>query len=625
MNGIGDLKKVDFKNIYDNYANLSFIDTSKFYYNIYPKDLDKKLIAGDDLLNFYYDSVLYLHIYAGLYKALFKFNDNNKNNIIAFQNLIKGLTINFINDNPSAVGTTKKEIFQLDTNTNTFTINLYVLQTNWGLTPDGITDGRKCYYDATNAQKYYLILDNILGFLSSTSNDTLSLLSSDKLYNQDITALTFNKDKFQLPGIKNELSKKYSVNDKYDDTNRYNKLLNVLNEIFQQPHENILGYLFYYRIYYHIILYNCTIQYKIREKYLNVATATANNLNLPYVRTLSGGDTNFITATAGMNAFTNDIKQKFNDMKTNIQTIQNNYFKFSDNDFIKDKYKYTLKIANLNKLKDEYTKIQDTLNRVAKNYNQYLVNYSSIKSYATYIVLLLIFLIIAIIVVSLLPNFNNTFKNYFYLIAFVVLSFITYIYYNNYKFINLYERFTNIASVLTGTDVLYNYNDSANYNKTRNHVNIYNDIRPNMNEYNKKIKEIFDLANTNIYTVGNKVFIQDADTYLYKLYIEKTKQNEVNRFKTITLNNSVEIIKKQVIYIFNLILLISFLTIILLLGLLLYINMPFYLNYIIALCTILIIIVIVYFLFTIIQPTRMIANKNYWANVNPSAELIKKL
>ncbi len=33
----------------------------------------------------------------------------------------------------------------------------------------------------------------------------------------------------------------------------------------------------------------------------------------------------------------------------------------------------------------------------------------------------------------------------------------------------------------------------------------------------------------------------------------------------------------------------------------------------------------IYFSFAIIQPTRMISNKNYWANLNPSKTTIGKI
>ena len=158
-----------------------------------------------------------------------------------------------------------------------------------------------------------------------------------------------------------------------------------------------------------------------------------------------------------------------------------------------------------------------------------------------------------------------------------------------------------------------------------NHASIYNRLVTSINEYNTEIKNIMDSIGSNINTDSYSIFTHDADTYLNNLLIQKSGENDANKNKTITLNNTIEVIKKRITYIFNVILLIAFITIIIILGLILYLNIPFYFKYIIALCSILIFIVIVYFIYIIVQPTRMIANKNYWAIVNPSQKLMSKI
>lgn len=107
--------------------------------------------------------------------------------------------------------------------------------------------------------------------------------------------------------------------------------------------------------------------------------------------------------------------------------------------------------------------------------------------------------------------------------------------------------------------------------------------------------------------------------------MEKKNLNEANRLKKVSLTNLIEGMKKQILYLFNIILLLSCLTIILLLGLMLHSTYPFLIIYILILCSILVIITIIYFIFAIIQPTRMVANKNYWANNRPSENILSKL
>jgi hypothetical protein len=87
----------------------------------------------------------------------------------------------------------------------------------------------------------------------------------------------------------------------------------------------------------------------------------------------------------------------------------------------------------------------------------------------------------------------------------------------------------------------------------------------------------------------------------------------------------IEIIKKQKTYLFNFVFVIACLCLILLLGLVLYSSVPQLFTFIIILCVVLISILMIYFSFAIIQPTRMIANKNYWAITNPSKNTIGKL
>ena len=129
----------------------------------------------------------------------------------------------------------------------------------------------------------------------------------------------------------------------------------------------------------------------------------------------------------------------------------------------------------------------------------------------------------------------------------------------------------------------------------------------------------------NIYTIGSKTFSQDANIYIYNLYLEKKRQIEVNKVKLTNLFNMIEVIKKQINYLFNVIFLIACISIILLLALVIYSTAPQLLSFIIILCVVLILILMIYFAIAIIQPTRMIANKNYWANLNPSKTTYSKL
>jgi hypothetical protein len=87
----------------------------------------------------------------------------------------------------------------------------------------------------------------------------------------------------------------------------------------------------------------------------------------------------------------------------------------------------------------------------------------------------------------------------------------------------------------------------------------------------------------------------------------------------------IEVIKKQINFLFNIIFTIACFLIIILIALVLYSTIPELYIFVIILCVILITILMIYFAYAIIQPTRMIANKNYWASLNPSKKAIGKL
>jgi hypothetical protein len=87
----------------------------------------------------------------------------------------------------------------------------------------------------------------------------------------------------------------------------------------------------------------------------------------------------------------------------------------------------------------------------------------------------------------------------------------------------------------------------------------------------------------------------------------------------------IEIIKKQVNYLFNISFITVCLIIILLIALILYSLLSSFYILIIILCVIMITLLMIYFAFTIVQPTRMIAIKNYTANSKPSKNTNRKI
>ena len=408
----------------------------------------------------------------------------------------------------------------------------------------------------------------------------------------------------------------------YTDEIRQNMLKYILKDIlYNNTHETIMGYLMWHKINYNVNLYKLGIQYIIRANYLHNSDISVYKLlakddlfkSTTLVVTTSSAQTAGYPRTTYLLA-TNTYIDK---MKENIGELITNNFDIDTNDYLSNKYEYTTKITNLNNIKTDYEKIQNSLNIVVKEYNKHLKNFTNIKQYASYIVIFLIILIIATILITILPTITPEIKSTYYVVTFIILSIVTYFFNNRFNHVNLYEKFTIQA------DPINYWSDKTNYAK--NHYYFYNNTIDNITAFNEAVKKLTNKVRNNIYTIGDKTFSTNANTYLYKLYLEKKNQNEVNRLKKVSLTNFIESMKKQVLYLFNIIVFISNLIIILLLGLMLYSGVPFLLPYIIALCVILTVILVVYFMIAIIQPTRMIASKNYWANNRPDADILNNL
>lgn len=628
---------INITNIYESYLELSFIDRKNFNPKIDPTLIVGSFIPCNKIDFFYTDSLLYLHLYASLYYELYYFIRNNNNDIVKFKECVDNLKIKIQDAALSETGRTTC-IGYLDTTNKTFKFSLANLNAKYN-NKDG-------YYNYTqsedNTETVIRTYDNIVPVLDNISTFTFTFTCSSVF---GLTGTTntpeFNKS-FNVATSGNELSG-------YDTSSRYNMIQKIIKGILTQNHENIMSYLLYYIVYYHIIVYNICIQNEININYLhNVQStnASVSGTRLVGLKTklsdpLLASQIAFNTpATYGDNVTA--INNLLSSLISNLNTIQSRYLASGSSAYIDNKSKYADKIEVLNEIKTEFDRIQNELNYTIKEYNKYIKNFQNVKSYASFIIVLLIAIIILTIVITIVNSISPNFKNYYYIIAFIVLSFMTFIYYDKFKYINFYENFTaiqNSTSVTSSSPIAsadsisscinntFNLSDTSTYNlPARNsHKAFVNSLVLNLNTYNENITKLMNTLRTNIYTTNYSVFTKDGNTYLYNLYIEKKNQNEANRIRKVSLANMLDTMKRHIVYLFNIILSVSLLTIVLLLGLILFSNFPFYLNYIIVLCVILIIIIIILFINSIVQPTRMLVNKYYWANKNPSKFLLAKV
>jgi hypothetical protein len=622
------------KEIYDLYIEKSFFTEKNFSGKYAPKFLSANMIPSSNLKQFYYQTAFLVNLYSSLFIELKKYENTISNNIVKFTKAIENLQIE-LDSTTHASAAYKLSNF----NTTSYLFKFYYKTFEQHFK----TGGSQSYLytatgdNATASNAYTNTYSNILPQYAPIFTDQAFIADPSDVDDD----LTFNKN-ISLGG-------EIIISKKDIQNIPKNKIADEIRQILLQEPENILGFLLYKKLYYNIILYNISIQNVIRTNYLNddnaiSGTSNGNILNMSkyIVDNNSVAIDTLITncikernesCGSGLNTIIkNKVTEIYNSINSNISNITN----LNDSHFIKDndnylieKNKYKNKIISLNTLRDEYIKTQDKLNISSKLYNQQLKNYNSIKTYATYVIIILIIITIFIISISIFPIFSKNTNNAIYIIALIILIVITFLYYTNFKYVNLYENFASIPMIAlddtTGNNLpikIFNVNDNT-HNKI--HAAVYNSLQAKMNEYINAYTDLLNNTRVNINTVGSKTFSQDANIYLYNLYLDKKRQVEFNHIKLTNLFNMIEVIKKQINYLFNIIFAIACFLIIILIALVLYSTIPELYIFVIILCVILITILMIYFAYAIIQPTRMIANKNYWASLNPSKKAIGKL
>ena len=606
------------KEEFDDYVEKSNFTERNFSAIYSPDTLSSNMIPCDKLDEFHYQVLFFLNFFSSLLLEIDKNDETNSYNINKLTDIYNNLNINIDNiityDASTTSGTQTpkltKTINNLDITTTpitypkfTFYVNTFLnfsIATNFSNIYDGII--RYSGYSKLNIYKpvFHSNLDN-LNTLASYSNYLLSNIVNSNITRSNISSLLQSNT---------------------------SKLPYYINEFFNQGIVNFKGYLIDKKIKLNTVLFNINIQNKIREQYLNNSNLSdgsgnvGNNLersltivNLVSKSPITSNDSNVSNIIANIN--TN---------KTAIESIATNSFNTTQNTYLLEKNKYINKITFLNNLKDEFVKTQDKLNLSLKLYNQQLKNYNQIKYYATFVVIALIIIIILIISLSVFPIFSKDTLNAIYIVLLIVQIVLTFLYYSNFKYVNLYEKFYLTPPTCDAplNSPIKKYTSTNNLH-IANHAKIYELLNTPITTYLTAINNLNDKLRMSIYTLDSQSFSQDSNKYLYNMYLEKKRSVEINKTKLINYFNMIEVIKKQINYLFNVIFAISCFSIIILLGLVMYSSVPQLYIFIIVLCVILIIILMIYFTFTIIQPTRMIVNKNYWAISNPSKTSIAKL
>jgi len=429
------------------------------------------------------------------------------------------------------------------------------------------------------------------------------------------------------------------INNTYDQNNvRKKQFRKVIYEILKTPTQNIFGYLLYQKLYYNCIICNTTLQLHLRKTYLNFATEPNNLLRL--------------RTEAAINTLATDMITYISLQNTNLENLRN-IGNIATSDYVNDKNLVVSRILLLNNLRKDFNNTLETLNSVINNYNRYIKYYSTLKKYVSAIILFLIILIVASVLVTILSSIDYNAKNTYYILILIVLIVIIITYYLKFRHVSLYENFASAAiSYSTAnykldsdstpfqcTENIFRYGkdlrnlDSATLStkqqvtaNNNNHVIFSNRLfNTELEKYNYTYLLLSNEINSTIFVSNNRVFTEGNNNYLYKLYIEKQKQNDLNKLKKTKYANIIEAIKKQIIYLFNIALLIGLIAIVLVICLMFYNFGVINIIYIITFAVISLIIIMFYINYIMLQQTRMLASKKYWSVNNPSEVTFNQL
>ena len=359
----------------------------------------------------------------------------------------------------------------------------------------------------------------------------------------------------------------------------------------------------------------------------NANDNTANIVNINYIITSpNANNTDFIPNTclaakgtkgdfssitsAAANTSTNtaNINNDIQNITTNINTIS---------DLLKSPNAFTEITSNITKTStdnentsENFYKNQLDLNETINEYNGELENFNNISFYYKLIIAFAILLILIILFIFATNNIDKNSKISIYVII-IIMIIIAIVVYNQKS--DIKENFTIIMAKSGAINSIATNSYTANINSTA-----INNYKLATDKYITNLT--LSLTNNNIANnLGNSL------TYIQKLSVVKNEKAEIYKIKKINLMNSIEILKKNSNFYYNIILLIAISIIILNIGLILFLISPAMIIQIIVICVIPFIILVYYISYNIQKSTRLAENKNYWSNYNPSSTTLSDL
>ena len=484
------------------------------------------------------------------------------------------------------------------------------------------TDNAPYYHNATPVSNSYSSFTSASGMIADIAGKYLqsevvtiinssSTITSSNLNSAYETILASNYTGGYVDGSWNDLvvstASSSTTEPATAQTNATNYLkeriflyLEVFNIILNTDSTAMLSIIKYWTHYYNIVYYNTIIQYTLfkiqsnRLKISSVGVATAADVvSIPLATDASTKTiySNLVIDIDAMIANMNIVSDALNtnsSIKNAIDSVIGTTKTLNDNGY-------------------NYYDEQQLLNKSINEYNKNLEAYNTIVS--QYQIMIIVSIILSIIIVYIFStssiDVNSKISIY---IALIFVSIIILILYRNNS--DIIESFSVVTLPLTNRALIPVVNGA-----TTEGLQIPK-YKLAVNKYINKLNA--NLASLNISEVQKPII-----GYSQKMSLVRQEKSKSYKIKRIKLDNSIEVLKKSIDFYYYIVILISISIIIFIFGLILYLINPNMIIQIIVLCMIPFIILIYNVAYNIHKSTRMIENKNYWANFNPTDETIK--
>jgi len=383
-----------------------------------------------------------------------------------------------------------------------------------------------------------------------------------------------------------------------------NKPENVLNDYAIQR------VFLYHKVFFDITNFKNTVSLLQNLKYNVYFNSLLFHTNIIHYNLFNNTYTNpkstFVTSTA---AITNSV---FNDDIRKIRNILDVYsgslVSTSDISSTIDNLTNISDIISIDK--DNYYTTQGDLNKAINSYNMYLDTYNRVLLNFKIFIAILILLIIAIIAVFMMSETYIDLKSKvsIYIITIIFVTIATYLYYTN----EVVERFTNLRQVYTSSN-----QGAFSYDTT----NILLPIIKYVQSANNFITKVLSNASTNNVTNVTDEIQGHVNNYI----TDRRSKRDIFNKRYNSLKISTDLLIKNINLYKSIMMLLSFIMVLFLLTVILYLMFPQFVVVIVIVILIPLIISIVLTVFYLSRSTRSREHKKYWANMNPSDELLKKL